>query len=121
MAALFALWFLLSSDFMATLRSRCGHYILLFFLAGSQPSQIGGLQYFYTWCGPTAKCAARGSLEMQDPKNRHKFAIWASSYNFVGLYLHNEGMYQQSGRKLVKQQYLIHMSSQYGERRPTNG
>jgi len=23
------------------------------------------------------KCAARGSLELQDPKNRQKFAIWA--------------------------------------------
>jgi len=31
------------------------------------------------------KYAARGSLEMQDPKNRQKFAIWAPSYNFVGL------------------------------------
>jgi len=24
-------------------------------------------------------------------------------------------------KKIVKQQYLLHMSSQYGERRPTNG
>jgi len=29
-------------------------------------------------------------------------------------------MYQQS-ENLVKQQYLLHMSSQYGELRPTNG
>jgi len=35
------------------------------------------------------KCAARGSLEMQDPKNRQKFAIWAPSHIFVGLYLRN--------------------------------
>ena len=33
------------------------------------------------------KCAARGSLEMQDPKNHQKLAIWAPSHNFVGLYL----------------------------------
>ena len=26
-----------------------------------------------------------------------------------------------TGKKLVKQQYLLHMCSQYGERRPTNG
>jgi len=26
---------------------------------------------------------------MQDPKNRQKFAIWATSHNFVGLYLRN--------------------------------
>jgi len=30
-------------------------------------------------------------------------------------------MYRQSEKKLVKQQYLPHMSSQYGELRPTNG
>jgi len=35
------------------------------------------------------KCAARGSLEMQDPKNCQKFAIWAPLHIFVGLYLRN--------------------------------
>jgi len=35
------------------------------------------------------KRAARGSLEMQDPKNRQKVVIWAPSHNFVGLYLRN--------------------------------
>jgi len=29
-------------------------------------------------------------------------------------------MYGQSGKKLVKQQYLLHMSLQYGELRPTS-
>ena len=33
------------------------------------------------------KCAARGSVEMQDPKKSPKIAIWAPSHNFVGLYL----------------------------------
>jgi len=33
------------------------------------------------------KYAAYGSLEMQDPKNRQKCAIWAPSHNFVGRYL----------------------------------
>ena len=33
------------------------------------------------------KRAERGSLEMQDAKNRQKVAICAPSYNFVGLYL----------------------------------
>jgi len=54
-------------------------------------------------------------------KNRQNFAIWASSHNFVGLYLRNQGMYQQSEKKLVKQQYLHHTSWQYGELQPTNG
>jgi len=35
------------------------------------------------------KCAACGSLKIQDTKNRQKFAICAPSYNFVGLYLSN--------------------------------
>jgi len=35
------------------------------------------------------KGAARGSLEMQDAKNRQRFAIWTPSHNFVGLYLRN--------------------------------
>jgi len=44
-----------------------------------------------------------------------KIVICAPSHNFVGLYLCNWGMYRQSKKKLVKQQYLLHMSSQYGE------
>ena len=35
------------------------------------------------------KRAARGSLEIQDAKNRQKVTICAPSYNFVRLYLHN--------------------------------
>ena len=35
------------------------------------------------------KRAARGSLQIQDAKNRQKIAIWAPSHNFVGLYLRN--------------------------------
>jgi len=35
------------------------------------------------------KRAARGSLKIQDAKNRQKFATRAPSHNFVGLYLGN--------------------------------
>jgi len=41
------------------------------------------------------KLAARASLQIQDAKNRQKFAIWTPSHNFVGLYLCNYGMYRQ--------------------------
>jgi len=47
-----------------------------------------------------------------------KFALCAPSYIFVGLYLRNEGMYRQSER-IAKEQYLLHMSSQYGKLQPT--
>jgi len=50
-----------------------------------------------------------------------KFAIWAPLPCFVELYLRNWGTYQQSEKKLVKQQCLPHMSSQYGELWPTSG
>ena len=46
-----------------------------------------------------------------------KIAISAPSHNFGVLYLRNSGMYRQS-EKLVKQQYLLQMSLQYGELRP---
>jgi len=38
--------------------------------------------------------AARWKCRIQ--KNRQKFAIWAPSHNFVGLYFRNEGTYGQS-------------------------
>jgi len=58
---------------------------------------------------------------MQDPKKSPKIAIWAPSHNFVKLYLRNQGTYRQLEKKLVKRQYVLQMSPQYGERRPTNG
>jgi len=47
---------------------------------------------------------------MQDAKLSPKIAIWAPSHNFVGLYLRNQRTYRQSEKKLVEQQYLLHMS-----------
>jgi len=41
------------------------------------------------------KGAARGSLQMKDPKKSPKIANWAPSHNFVGLYLRNYGMYRK--------------------------
>jgi len=57
------------------------------------------------------KCAAGGSLRIQDAKKSPKIAIWAPSQNFDG----------QSQKKLVKQQYHFHMSLQYGELQPSSG
>jgi len=42
------------------------------------------------------KRGARGSLEMQEAKNRQKIAIWSPSHNFVGPYLRNWGTHRQS-------------------------
>jgi len=57
---------------------------------------------------------------MQDRKNRQKLAVWAPSHNFVWLYLRKEGTYRQSEKNLLNSN-IPHMSSQYGELRPTRG
>jgi len=74
-------------------------YLLLlsssFFLAYSQPSQIGCLPYFPTWCGLSANLKCRSETcctrlaEIYDAKDHQKFVIWAPSHNFVALYLRN--------------------------------
>ena len=61
--------------------------------------------------------AARCKYRTQ--KKSPKIAIWAQSHNFVGPYLCNQGTYRQS-EKFVKQQYVLHMSTQHGEFRPTS-
>jgi len=87
---------------MAALHSRWGHYIfvlwfLSFFLLFCSSPNLNGrtLDVYHTSTHGVAlvrisnaglKCAARGSLEMQDARNRQKFAIWVPSHNFVGLY-----------------------------------
>ena len=41
-----------------------------------------------------------------------KIAIWAPSHNFVGLYLRTQLRHVSTiGKKLVKQQYVLHMSA----------
>jgi len=87
---------------MAALRSRCGHYIFaLWFLSSSS--------FFYSSprCGLNANLGRRSETcctrlaGNAGPKKRQKFAIWAPSHNFVGLYLRNKGMYRQSEKNLL--------------------
>ena len=77
----FMLWFV-----MVVLCNRADHYIFaLLFLSSSivfprliSATQFGCLPCFDTWCGPRAnlecrlKGAARGSLQMKDPKSHQK-------------------------------------------------
>jgi len=74
----------------------CGcFYLSIFFLAYSQPSQIGCLPYFHTLCGLRANLRCRSKThwtrlaENTGRKNSPKIAIWAPLHNFVGLYLRN--------------------------------
>jgi len=66
------------------------------------------------------KPAARGSLKTQDAKKvaktRHLGTI-AQLCRAISSQLRHVSTI---GKKLVKQQYVLHVSSQYGERRPTS-
>jgi len=122
---------------MAALCNMAGHYIIaLWFLSNflsffSLPNLSGRrLDVYHTSTHGVAlvriqneclKCAARGSLEIQDAKmmqkNHHLCTIaqvcWAMSSQLRHVL--------KIRKKLVKWQYLPHMSSQYGELWPTNG
>jgi len=56
------------------------------------------------------KCAARSSLKIQDAKIRHLHTITQLCWAICSQLRHVSTI----GKKLVKQQYLHHMSSQYG-------
>ena len=63
------------------------------------------------------KHAAHGSLQIQDAKNRHLGTI-AQLCRAISSQLRHVSTI---GKKLVKYQYLLHMSVQYGDLRPTSG
>jgi len=107
---IFALWFLLS-------------FFLLSFFPRLISAVVDWIPYFYTWCGPCANLECRSEMCLDGnagPKNRPKIPVCVPSHNFVKLYLATKACIDNR-KKLVKQQYLIHMSSQYGEIRLTGG
>jgi len=65
------------------------------------------------------KRAARGSLEMRNAKNLQNSS---SAHHRTTMSGHIFAIKARiDNRKNVKQQYLLDMSAQYGELRPTNG
>jgi len=66
------------------------------------------------------KRAARGSLQIQDAKI---FKNLPSAHHRITLscYIFATKAPIDNRKKLIKQQYLLHMSPQYGELRPTSG
>jgi len=108
---IFALWFLSSSFFSSpNLSSRT--------LDVYRTSTHGVAVVWIQNAG--LKCAVRGSLQIQDTKkvtkNRHLSTIaelrWAISSQLRHVLTIE--------KKLVKQEYLIHMCLQYGELRPSS-
>jgi len=113
---IFALWFL-SSFFLS-------FFLLLFFLAQSQRSEIRCLPYFHTWCGLSASLGCRSEMcctrlaenagRTKSPKSRHLRTVVKLCRVMSSQLKHLSTI----GKKLVKQQYLLQMSPQYGELRP---
>jgi len=72
--------------------------------------------------GAGLKHAARGSLKIQDakqsPKIRH---LYAHHRTTLSGYIFETKARNDNQEKIVKQQYLPHISLQYGELRPTSG
>ena len=68
-----------------------------------------------------AKCAARGWLKMQDQKSRQKSPSGHHRTTLSGYIFATKAHIDNRKKKLVKQQYLLYMSAQYGELRPTSG
>jgi len=72
---------------MAALYNRANHYILVLWFSSSFFFFFLSI-FFYS-----SPILSRRRLDVYhtstNAKNRQKFAIWAPSHNFVGLYLHN--------------------------------
>ena len=113
--------------------SSCGFflssiYLVSFFLAWSQRPHIGCLPYFDTWCGPSANLECRCRCETccvrlaenAGPKKSTKIGYGHHRTTLSG-YISATKAHIDNRKKIFKQQYLLHMSSQYGELRPTNG
>jgi len=102
-------------------------FFLLFFLILSQQSQIGCLPYFHTWCDPSANLECRSEMwctrlaenagRKKSPKIRDLRTI-AQLCQAISLQIRHVSTI---GKKLVKQQYVLHMSLQYGELWTMNG
>jgi len=133
---IFALWFLYTPYVIE------GHYIFVlwflpsFYLSFFSPSPnlsrrrldvYDTSRVFNTWCGPSANLECRSETcctrlaenagRKKSPKIRHLGTI-AQLCRAISSQIRHISTIE---KKLVKQQYLPHMSVQYGELRPTSG
>ena len=85
--------------------------------------------YFHTWDGLSANLRCRSetcctrlaqNTTLQDAKKSPKSPSGHHRTTLSG-YIFATKTHIDNRKKIVKQQYVLHMSSQYGERRPTSG
>jgi len=116
---------------MADLRSRCGHYIFaLWFLILSFffPRLISAVGDWMstTWCGLSVNLRCRSEtccMRLAEKYRTQKITKNSPSghhHTTLSGYIFTTKAHIDYRKKLVKQQYLLHMSSQYGELWPTN-
>ena len=106
----------------------CGFFFLLLLLFPRLISAVAGwiLPYFHTWCGLSANLRCRSETcctrlaENTGRKKVAKIANWHHRTTLLG-YIFATKAHIDNQKKLVKQQYVLHMFSQYGELRPTSG
>ena len=121
---IFALWCLMAAPW-----NRAGHYIFtlwflsssfFFFFFSSPNLSDRRLDVYHTSTHGVAlvriysaglKCAARGSLEMQDTKNRQKSPSGHHRTNLSDYIFATKANIDNRKKKLVKLQYVLHMSS----------
>ena len=103
--------------------------LLLLLLLFSSPNLSGrrlDLPYFHTWCGPSANLECRCEMcstrlaENAGPKMAKKSPSGHHRTTLSGCIFATKARIDNR-EKLVKQQYLLHLSSQYGKLRPTSG
>jgi len=108
---IFLLWFL-----VAALWNKAGHYIFVlwflllpympfssFFLAYSQPRQIGCLPYFHTWCGLGANLQCRSETRLAENTGRTNRQTLLSGHRRTNLsvYIFATKACTDSGKNLL--------------------
>jgi len=81
------------------------------------------LPYFYTWCGLSANLECRSEMccTWLAENTWRKNLASAHHRTKLSCYIFTTKASINNRKKLVKQQYLLHKNSQYGELWPSNG
>ena len=98
-------------------------FFFLFLLTYSQWSQIRCLPYFHTWCSLSVNLECRSEMccTRLTENTWHKNSPSAHHRTTSSGYIFPTKACIDNRKKIVKEGYLLHMSSQYGELWPTNG
>jgi len=103
----------------------CSFFLFLLsflFLACSQPSHIWCLLYLHTWCDLSANLGCRSEMccmRLAENTGRKKSPYEQNRTTLSGYTLRIKA-HIDNRKKTIKQQYLLQMSPQYGELRPTS-